>query len=307
MQATRDVLLIRPAAFGANAQTFASNAFQRRTELHASAVIDAARIEFEALATALTREGVRVHVFEDSSDPVKPDAVFPNNWVTFHHDGTIVLHPLLAPSRRLERRFDVLAQLVERGFRLSRFIDLTHLERSQRYLEGTGSLVFDHPSRTAFACLSPRTHPQALREFGAALEYEIIQFEACDRAETPLYHTNVMMSLGTKFAVVCVESIRPDQRARVCRAIESRDHEIVELSMAQMECFAANILELDTLRTERIVAMSTAARDAMSPDQLTALERIGGRVVAVPIPTIESVGGGSVRCMIAEVHLPRAD
>jgi hypothetical protein len=116
-----------------------------------------------------------------------------------------------------------------------------------------------------------------------------------------------MMSLGTKFAVVCVESIRPDQRARVCRAIESRDHEIVELSMAQMECFAANILELDTLRTERIVAMSTAARDAMSPDQLTALERIGGRVVAVPIPTIESVGGGSVRCMIAEVHLPRAD
>jgi hypothetical protein len=304
-QSTTDVLMIRPAAFCANTQTAASNRFQN-VDPSTNDAQSAAVAEFDALARVLRDARVRVHVVDDTSEPIKPDALFPNNWVSFHADGVVAIYPMLAPNRRLERRMDVLEALsTAHGFRIERVIDLSHLESQEKFLEGTGSLVLDRVHRRAYACLSSRTHPDALGEFAQLLDYDIVAFEAADASGTPIYHTNVMMSIGSAFAAVCLEAIRADQRDAVARSLTDTGHKIVELTQAQINAFAGNILELATTDGGHIVALSQRADDALTPGQRDLLRTTTGPLVPAPIPTIERLGGGSVRCMLAEVFLPR--
>jgi hypothetical protein len=304
-QATADVLMIRPVQFAGNEQTAGSNKFQRLDiSAHADTVQTAALSEFDALVTSLQQAGVAVHVFADNPQPHTPDSIFPNNWVSFHADGTVVLYPMLAPNRRLERRLDLIEALdLQRGFQVTRTLDLTHREAEQKFLEGTGSLVLDRAHRVAYACLSPRTDIDVLGEFSQRMDYDIVAFEAFDADGAAIYHTNVLMSVGEKFAAVCLDCIEPTRRTAVGDMLRSTGHELIELSVQQMSRFAGNMLQLRGQRGDRIIAMSDSAYRSLDSGQLAALER-HGRIVSVAIPTIERLGGGSVRCMIAEVHLP---
>jgi hypothetical protein len=306
-QCASSVLMVRPARFGSNPVTAASNRFQfQDSGVPPAETQQRARAEFEALALALSNAGVEVCVVDDTPAPEKPDAVFPNNWVSFHADGTVVLYPMLAGTRRLERREDILAALVrEHGFRITRTIDLTGHERDECYLEGTGSLVLDRVNRLAYACLSPRTHLDALGDFAQQLDYEVVSFDAVDAQGVPIYHTNVVMCLGESFAVLCAATLRDQsRRAAILGIIGDTGHEIVDITLEQMSAFAGNMLELRSRRGEPLLVLSVRALESLTKDQRTRLER-HARLVAVPIPTIERYGGGSVRCMLAEIHLPR--
>jgi hypothetical protein len=305
-QCTADVMMIRPASFCANLQTASTNRFQN-VELNSATANDAAAQELDRLAKALSDAGARVHLFNDTPEPVTPDALFPNNWVSFHADATTALYPMLAPNRRQERRFDILESLSASGFRTQRIVDLTTNELDGIFLEGTGSLVLDRVNRIAYAGISPRTHLEALGEFAQQLDYDLVAFETADPSGTPIYHTNVLMSIGREFAVVCTDAIHPSHRARVLETIENTGHGVLEISQEQMANFAGNILELNSARGGYFVIMSERARASFLPDQLRKLNVLSGGIVASPIPTIENLGGGSVRCMLAEIHLPRAE
>src|SRR6202789_2525951 len=227
-QSAGAVLMVRPARFGCNAQTADSNAFQAKpTTLGGEDLQTLALHEFHGLAEALERAGVEVLIAPDSAQPPKPDAIFPNNWVSFHRDGTVVLYPMMAPNRRLERRDEVLAEVAPR-FRITRTVDLCHREALGQYLEGTGSLVLDRPRRLAYANISPRTDLDALGEFAQQLDYDLVTFESVDAAGRPVYHTNVMLAIGAGFAVMCAESIAEKRSRDAVRETLGADREIVE-------------------------------------------------------------------------------
>jgi hypothetical protein len=307
-QSAGAVLMVRPARFGCNPQTAESNAFQAKPELLAGEDLQGVALrEFHGVAEALERGGVEVLIAADSVQPAKPDAIFPNNWVSFHHDGTVALYPMLAPNRRWERRDEILQQVVRNGgFRVSRTVDLTHRESEDKYLEGTGSVVLDRVHRVAYACSSPRTDLDVLGEFAQQLDYELMTFDALGAGGAAIYHTNVLMAIGTGFAVVCSESIVNDaHRAAVLSKLGTTDHAIVEITAEQMAQFAGNLLELETPKG-RVIALSTTALGCLGPAQRRALE---SRAALIPaeIPTIERIGGGGVRCMLAEIHLPKRD
>jgi hypothetical protein len=306
-QSTAHVVMIRPVQFIGNSQTSASNRFQVESSSEADAHVQGVALrEFLGLASALCDAGVDVIEFEDTPEPHTPDSIFPNNWVSFHANGTAVLYPMLAANRRMERRMDLLEALsAQHGFRIDRLIDLTHHEHANRALEGTGSLVLDRVHRIAYACISPRTDLEVLGDFAQQLDYELIVFEANDRSGVPIYHTNVLMCVGEKFAAVCSECIRADERVGVLKALHDTGHFIIHLSFAQMERFAGNMLELRTQAGDKRVAMSQSAFAALSADQRAAIELHSGPIVYADISTIERHGGGSVRCMLAEVFLPR--
>jgi hypothetical protein len=237
--------------------------------------------------------------------------VFPNNWVSFHVDGTVVLYPMQAESRRRERRREIIDAVIERcGFQVSRIVDLTHHESQGRYLEGTGSLILDHVQRVAYASISPRTHPEVIEEWSRALGYEAVIFKALDRNGVPPYHTNVLMCIGERFVVVGTEAIIPRDRERVLTRLEATSREIIEVGYDELERFAGNMLELaswdEALGDCRAVVMSASARAALAPESFARLSACTDSVIAAPVPTIEKLGGGSVRCMIAEVFLPTA-
>ncbi|HEX4153621.1 MAG TPA: arginine deiminase-related protein [Steroidobacteraceae bacterium] len=311
-QSAAAVLMVRPAGFGFNPQTAQSNAFQQRPQApapaaatHATSEIQALALrEFDGLADTLERSGMQVVAVPDTGEPCKPDAIFPNNWVSFHADGSVVLYPMLAPNRRLERREEVIEQVVAAGpFRATRSVDLSQRELEQRFLEGTGSLVLDRMHHVAYANLSPRTDLSVLGDFAQLLDYDLVTFESADGAGKPVYHTNVMMAIGTGFAVLCGESISDEPRRRAVRStLESAGREIIEITLAQMHAFAGNVLELAPRRS-RAIALSMSAWRSLDPAQRRALER-HGQIVAADIPIIERYGGGSVRCMLAEIHLP---
>jgi hypothetical protein len=304
-QTARAVLMVRPAHFGSNAETADSNFFQRPAQGSADAA-SRAQHEFDGLALALAAAGVRVLQFAGQRDAALPDEVFPNNWLSLHADATAVLYPMLAPSRRRERRHDVLAALQSsHGYRIDRVIDLTSLEQRGEYLEGTGSAVLDRPRRVAYACLSPRTTGKALGEFARALRYDVVPFRAVDTAGRPIYHTNVLLSLGTRFAALCAAAITDiAERRGVIERLEAAGREVIELSRAELDAFAGNLLELDGAHGP-VIALSAAALRSLTSAARAALER-HGRLVSADIATIERLGGGSVRCMLTEVALPRA-
>jgi hypothetical protein len=305
-QSARSVLMVRPACFGFNPETAASNAFQQAADSPDGTETQRLVLaEFDGLAEALLHAGVEVLIAPDTPHPVKPDAIFPNNWVSFHFDGTVALYPMLAPNRRLERREDVLERVVREGrFHVSRTVDLTHRETEGKFLEGTGSLVLDRAHRVAYASLSPRTDLDVLGEFAQLLDYELVTFEAVDAAAQPVYHTNVVMAIGARFAVVCGEAIaHPAHREAVFNKLEAAGHDIVDITQRQMQEFAGNLLELSPAGGP-IVALSTTAWRTLGAAQRRILES-HAKVVPVEIPTIERIGGGGVRCMLAELHLPK--
>ena len=295
--------MVRPAHFGANPETADSNRFQQANARPGD--VQAALREFDGLVESLRTAGVEVLVADDTSEPAKPDACFPNNWVSFHADGSVVLYPMMAPSRRAERREAPVEQLRRAGFQVARTIDLSPLEVRGEYLEGTGSLVLDRSHRIAYACRSPRTTAAALADFAAALGYRVVAFDALGPDGRPAYHTNVLMAVGERFAILCTAAI-PDaaRRAAVLRTLEETGHEVIEIDVAEMNRFAGNLLALRARDGAALIAGSDAAWGALAPDRRRRLERHGA-IVSAPIPTIERLGGGSVRCMIAEVFLPR--
>ncbi|HTP40055.1 MAG TPA: arginine deiminase-related protein [Steroidobacteraceae bacterium] len=300
------VMMVRPAAFGFNAETAGSNRFQHAASDAPAAVAARARSEFDAMVAALRGAGVRVLVAEDTPAPVKPDAIFPNNWVSFHADGSVVLYPMQAPNRRPERRRELLDQVcVQLGFGMRRLIDLTHHEAQGRFLEGTGSLVLDHRARVAYACRSPRTDALVLREWSEALGYRTLLFDALDAGGTPYYHTNVMLAIGARAAVVALSGIDTGMRGQVREQLQAGGRELIEIDAAQVDRFAGNLLELQTRdatgRVGTLWALSAIARDALRPSQRERLGSAADALLALSVPTIETIGGGSVRCMLAEV------
>ena len=309
-QSTGAVLMVRPACFSFNPQTAVSNVLQKSAPaagVSSSAGLEphaAALREFDAAANALRRAGVRVIVAADTQSPAKPDAVFPNNWVSFHRDGTVVLYPMMAENRRLERRDEVIRQVAQDGpFRISRTVDLSERENRGQFLEGTGSMVLDRAHRVAYAGLSPRTHLDALGDFSQQLDYELVTFDTADAAGRAVYHTNVMMAIGTGFAVLCSASIASSaHRAAVTAKLRATEREIVDISLQQMQSFAGNVLEL-AVPGGHVIALSTTAWASLAPAQRGMLERQGG-LLPLDIGAIEHFGGGGVRCMLAEIHLP---
>ena len=300
--------MVRPTSFGFNSQTAASNAFQQPADSSAEKDMQSLVLgEFDALATALQRAGIEVLIAADTPHPAKPDAIFPNNWVSFHCDGTVALYPMMAHNRRPERREDILGQVVREGrFRVARTVDLTHREAEGKFLEGTGSLVLDRAHRAAYASLSPRTDLDVLGEFAQLLDYELVTFEALDAGAQPVYHTNVVMAIGSRFAVACGEAIaQPPHREAVFNRLRADGHDIVEITRQQMQEFAGNLLELSST-SGPVLALSTTAWRSLAADQRRILESHAG-LVPVAIPTIERIGGGGVRCMLAELHLPKRE
>lgn len=298
-QSASAVLMVRPARFAANPETRASNAFQSES------VIDPSRAqrEFDGVVAALRGAGVEVLSLDDEPEPPKPDAVFPNNWFSTHDDGRVVLYPMHAPNRRLERRADLVPTLRRAGYRCAEVLDLSLHEADGVALEGTGSLVLDRSSKVAFACRSPRTDDAVLDRWATALGYRTVRFVATDSQGQPVYHTNVVMAVGTTWAAACLESIEePAERRAVAEALAGR--ELLTLTRAQMHGFAGNLLELTTATGDRVIALSSAARAAIGDAGVALLER-HGRALVCDIPTIEALGGGSLRCMLAEIFLPR--
>ncbi len=299
------VLMIRPVRFQANPITAESNRFQGKTSASPEQQQAAAAQQFESIATALTSQEIRVISFDDTPEPHTPDAIFPNNWVSFHADGTVVLYPMLAVNRRTERRMDIIESLADRhGFDVRQVIDLTQHEANGHYLEGTGSMVLDRNNRIAYACLSPRTHLDALGDFAQRMDYEVVAFDAVDRGGAAIYHTNVLMNVGESLAVICDEAV-PDREKRdaVLKSLAQTGHEVLLLTMRQLELFAGNMLELKTPSGATLMAMSEQARKSLDSGQIKTIEK-HAKIVSSPIDDIERSAGGSVRCMLAEIHLP---
>lgn len=302
-QTANTVLLVRPARFGFNAETAKTNRFQSTPQQGNEEIQRLALEEFEQCVATLQKNGVHVLLFDDTPLPVKPDAIFPNNWVTFHADATVVLYPMCTPNRRIERRQDII-DAVGQEFAIHRTIDLTHYEKEDLFLEGTGSIVFDHDNAVAYACLSPRTHLGVLQDLCEQIGYSFVTFTAQDQEGAAVYHTNVMMCIGDRFAVVCLESItNAEEREAVERRLQETGHEIVEISFDQMNHFAGNMLQLQNSAGDSLLLLSQQAYDILRPEQRSHLESFA-TLVPVRIPTIETIGGGSARCMVAEVFLP---
>jgi hypothetical protein len=307
-QAPSSVVLVRAERFLPNAATAADNAFQRQLPDGQSAEATSLRAlaEMDAVAEALREAGVEVHVFSDS-DHTRPDSVFPNNWLSTHAGGSVAVYPMYASNRRHERRADVL-ELLKSQYRVQTIVDYSGLEPDGIFLEGTGAMVLDHVSRVAYTAVSHRADTHVLERFCTDFGYEPMAFEAVDAAGVPVYHTNVMACIGTDVALFALEMVRdPQRRAEVRERLTVNGREVVELSEEQVREFAGNAVELCGRRPDGrrryVMAMSTRARRSLRPDQVAAIER-SCEIVDVDIPTIE-LAGGSVRCMIAGVHLDR--
>ena len=301
-QSTTSVLMIRPGRFYPNPETAADNAFQRDANCGSDALALVARKEFDAAVQTLRAAGVNVHVFEDTAEPEKPDAVFPNNWISTHHDGRIALFPMYSALRRRERRQDIVEELCKL-YRVTDVMDYSAFEDEGCCLEGTGSLVFDHLNNIAYVSLSNRSNPKVIQRFADDFRYEPVTFTSIGSNGQPIYHTNVMMCIGTDFAMVGLEMI-PDkaERQQVRARLEKTGKEIVELSADQIANFAGNAIELQNKSGEKLLVLSSRAARALTEEQRKTLTRYA-RLLPLELSTIE-LGGGSARCMMATIHLP---
>ena len=299
---SNSVLMVRPAAFGFHAEAAETNVFAGAAGKDAH---EQALREFDEVVERLSRAGIEVLILDDAPQPPRPDAIFPNNWVSFHADGTLVLYPMATEARRIERNVDGLTALLEAsGFAVRKMVDLSFHERHGHYLEGTGSLVLDRPARRAFASLGPRTDAVVIADFDDRLDYSTLVFDARDRSGRPIYHTNVLLTFGSRFAVLCTDTVAPEYRELLKDEIEASGREIVEVDFDQLQQFACNLIELRGRDGQPLIALSSAALASFTPAQRRTLERFG-ELIDAAIPTIEAVGGGSLRCMLADIHLPR--
>jgi hypothetical protein len=299
--------MVRPAAFGLNPQTAEPHWFYKEiSALTRDEISRRARVQFDLMYDRLLRASVDVIVVDDTPEPVTPNAVFLNNWLSTHDDGSIVLYPLFAPNRRPERRRDIIDCLVEKGFKVSRVIDLTHHENEGRFLEGTGSIAFDHSSRSAYANLSPRTDRAIFEELCVVLDYRPVVFRARDENGKDILHTDVMMSIGDKFAIICLDSISDAaERKLVADTLRESGRELIAIDQSQRSQFAGSVLQVKTKGSGSVVVMSTAALHAFHPEQRTTLQGYC-EILETPLSVIEGIEGSSARCMMAGIHLPRA-
>ena len=301
MQSTANILMIRPVAFGFNAQTAESNAFQVQ-DANQQAVHQKAVGEFDGFVQVLRNNGVNVTVVDDTPEPHTPDSIFPNNWVSFHETGDIFLYPMQAENRRLERREDVI-RLLEDDFKPRHIIDLSNFETKKQFLEGTGSMVLDRDNKIAYACLSPRTNAEVLKAFCEYTGYKAVTFNAFDQGGRAIYHTNVLMAIGSHFAVICTDSIpNAAEQDAVIQSLKATNKQIIDITFDQMNHFAGNMLEVKNTSGQSLIVMSKAAFASLNDEQKLTLEKFG-KLVYADIGTIESNGGGSARCMMAEIHL----
>ena len=302
-QSTDSVLMICPRRFYPNPETAADNAFQRDADRDLDALTLVARNEFDVAVQTLRAAGVNVHVFEDTAEPEKPDAVFPNNWMSTHHDGRVALFPMYSKLRRRERRQDIVEELRKR-YLVTEVIDYSAFEDEGCYLEGTGSLVLDHLNKIAYVSLSSRSNPKMIERFADDFSYEPVMFTSIGSNGQPIYHTNVMMCIGTDFAMVGLDMIlNKADRQQVRACLEKTGKEIVELSADQIANFTGNGIELQTKGGEKLLVLSSRAAQALTDEQRETLSRYA-RLLPLELPTIE-LGGGSARCMMATIHLPR--
>ncbi|WP_420386196.1 citrulline utilization hydrolase CtlX [Roseivirga sp.] len=299
-QAAAKIMMVRPAHFGFDPSTAITNSFQQAEGAEQQHSIQQTAIdEFNEAVNTLRTHGVDVVVIDDTDEPKKPNAVFPNNWVSFH-DGRVVLYPMLAENRRWERRVDLLDQLVDEGVPVDEIIDISKYEEDNKFLESTGSVVIDYENDLAYACLSSRTDRDVLDKLCEINGYEPVLFESFNVEGVAVYHTNVVMCIASQYAVICAESIKEDQRFDVIRTLEETGHEVVEITMEQMYHFAGNMLEVLDDAGKSTLIMSQTAYDSLSQFQIDKLSGYS-KIVTVQIPTIEKFGGGSVRCMMCRV------
>ncbi len=302
-QVTSNLLMIRPVNFAFNLETASTNAFQQKEDIHQETLNTSAQECFDELVAQLRLRDIHVHVFEDTPEPYTPDSLFPNNWISTHHSGKVLVYPLEAPNRRRERRQDIL-DFLKQHYDFHVLLDLTHFEMEGKYLEGTGSMVLDRVNRIAYACLSSRTHPEVLKAWQKLIDYELVTFEAFDQEGVPVYHTNVVMSMGDTFCVICLDAIRdPDQKLEVKQKLENSGKTVMEISMEQMNAFAGNMLLVKNKKGKNFLVMSDRAYASLTREQVNTMDYFA-EILHTDLGYIETVGGGSARCMIAEIHLP---
>ncbi|MBV6644969.1 MAG: amidinotransferase [Cyclobacteriaceae bacterium] len=298
--------MVRPVAFRKNEETAANNYYQKDGTESSDEMQSQALAEFDQLVDMLLKNDINVLVVNDIEDPSTPDSIFPNNWISMHEDGQVWLYPMFAENRRKERDKEILTTLSTQ-YQVTEIVDLTKWEQKSNFLEGTGSLILDRINKMAYAALSDRTHSQVLKAFDRQSGYEVCSFRAMqtvDGRRLPIYHTNVMMSVGEGFALVCASSIDDsEEKANLLRTLQKKGKEVIEISEAQNNQFAGNILQVANNKGQRHIVMSQAAYDSLDQGQIERLSS-HGLLVYSPIPTIERLGGGSVRCMMAEVFLP---
>jgi hypothetical protein len=306
-QTTATILMVRPANFGFNPETASNNFYQKKDERNPSEINRLAQMEFDQFVGLLLEKGINVLVVEDTDEPKKTDAIFPNNWFSTHHDGKLVLYPMFSSNRRLERRKDLIELLMKKGFRITEIVDLTFFEKDGQFLEGTGSLILDRVNKIAYACRSLRTHAVPLNYFGRIMGYELVDFEASqlvDNIVSPIYHTNVMMHVGSEIAVVCLDSIpMASEKLKVQEYLEKTGKKMIPITTKQKFNFAGNMLEVKNKDGAKFTIMSDAAFQSLGEVQINSIKRFT-EIIVPKIPVIEKIGGGSARCMMAEIFLP---
>ena len=302
---TSNIMMVRPAAFGFNAETAVSNAFQQKPSQESEIEIkEAAIVELDNMVNILRKQGIKVWVMEDTSSPVKPDAIFPNNWVSFHQDGHVITYPMLVPTRRAERSQEILTQ-IEQDFVVKKYSHYEQFEAAGRILEGTGSIIFDRTNKVAYACTSERTDATLLVKLCEEIGYQPVSFRAIDQNGQEIYHTNVMMMIADEFAVVCMESVQDGaDKLLLTQFLRTTKKVIIDISLAQMNQFAGNMLQVKSTAGQRFTVMSASAKKALTHTQIVKIESFNP-IISIDIPTIEKYGGGSVRCMMAEIFLPK--
>ena len=304
MQTTDTVLMIEPIAFGFNEQTAVNNYFQVQQEGN---VQEKALEEFHSFVEKLRAKGINVLTIKDTIDPKTPDSIFPNNWVSFHQDGKVVLYPMFADNRRLERREDIINQIKEQ-FDVKEIIDYSKIENENKYLEGTGSMIFDHNNKIAYGSISLRLDEELFRKFCSEFGFKPVVFHSYQTAgeeRLPIYHTNVMMCVADKFVVICLDCIDDEtERQNVIDSIKNSGKELIEISEDQMQNFAGNMLQVQNNSGEKFLVMSQSAYKSLKPEQVSAIEKYS-EIIYSDLETIETNGGGSARCMLAEVFLPK--
>ena len=290
--------MVRPARFGFNEETAVNNHFQEKTDQ--TGVNERAIKEFDTFVSLLRKNDIDVIVMQDTAEPWTPDSIFPNNWFSSHRAGKLVLYPMFAENRREERKPEML-HLLKNKMNHPKLIDLTNWEEKGEFLEGTGSMIFDREKRIVYACRSIRTSEKVLADFCSQMNYDPVVFDSYDKQGQLIYHTNVMMEVGTQVAVVCLESIRDErERNRVVARLEKSGKIVIDITLDQVEKFSGNMIELKNRSGQPIMVMSQAARDALTPEQIRLIATYN-KIVSSDLSTIEANGGGSARCMIAEV------
>ncbi|MEO6610837.1 MAG: arginine deiminase-related protein [Chitinophagaceae bacterium] len=296
--------MVRPAAFGFNEETAANNYFQSNPTISKEQVQEKALAEFDRMVQTLRSHAIDVRVIEDNKEPAKPDAIFPNNWISTTPGGTVSVFPMYAPSRRAEKREEVL-EIIAKEFLVKDVQDWSEYEVEGRFLEGTGSMVIDHDNQMIYACMSERTSLPVLEKYAARNGYQAIVFLATDRNGMPVYHTNVAMALGEGFCVLCEEAIEEEwELIAIRQLLESTQHAIISITRDQMHCFAGNMLQVKNIKGEKFLILSQAAYNSLRKEQKQMLEAYS-TLLPIAVPTIEEVEGGSVRCMMAEVFLEK--